>query len=141
MRFAITANPRITSAMEAAKEKAEQLGYMAYLIGCRTGTTDDKIKALGLDVREAEPGPGNIEAGLTTLAEKSLGFQDVGTSRGNWGQKVGYSMMGEPEGTARPGPSRQDGFIMHGFTSRIIRCIKILIISQTSAVDNGELIL
>jgi altronate dehydratase large subunit len=35
--------------------------------------TDSKIKALGLDVREAEPGPGNIEAGLTTLAEKSLG--------------------------------------------------------------------
>jgi altronate dehydratase large subunit len=28
---------------------------------------------MGLDVREAEPGPGNIEAGLTTLAEKSLG--------------------------------------------------------------------
>ena len=38
-----------------------------------TSRTDRKIKALGLDVREAEPGPGNIEAGLTTLAEKSLG--------------------------------------------------------------------
>jgi altronate dehydratase large subunit len=38
-----------------------------------TSRTDSKIKALGLDVREAEPGPGNIEAGLTTLAEKSLG--------------------------------------------------------------------
>jgi altronate dehydratase large subunit len=38
-----------------------------------TSCTDSKIKALGLDVREAEPGPGNIEAGLTTLAEKSLG--------------------------------------------------------------------
>ena len=32
-------------AMEAAREKAEQLGYIAYLIGWRTGTTDDKIKA------------------------------------------------------------------------------------------------
>ncbi|TRZ53839.1 DUF4147 domain-containing protein, partial [bacterium] len=32
-------------AMEAAKEKAEQLGYTAHLIGWRTGTTDDKIKA------------------------------------------------------------------------------------------------
>jgi altronate dehydratase large subunit len=38
-----------------------------------TSRTDSKIKALGLDVREAEPGPGNIKAGLTTLAEKSLG--------------------------------------------------------------------
>jgi altronate dehydratase large subunit len=38
-----------------------------------TSRTDSKIKALGLDIREAEPGPGNIEAGLTTLAEKSLG--------------------------------------------------------------------
>jgi glycerate-2-kinase/FAD/FMN-containing dehydrogenase/Fe-S oxidoreductase len=32
-------------AMEAAKERAEQLGYPVYLIGCRTGTTEDKIKA------------------------------------------------------------------------------------------------
>ena len=38
-----------------------------------TSRTDSKIKAMGLDIREAEPGPGNIEAGLTTLAEKSLG--------------------------------------------------------------------
>ena len=38
-----------------------------------TERTEDRIKALGLDIREAEPGPGNIEAGLTTLAEKSLG--------------------------------------------------------------------
>jgi glycerate-2-kinase/FAD/FMN-containing dehydrogenase/Fe-S oxidoreductase len=32
-------------AMEAAKGRAEQLGYTVYLIGCRTGTTEDKIKA------------------------------------------------------------------------------------------------
>ncbi len=32
-------------AMEAAKERAGQLGYTAHLIGWRTGTTDDKIKA------------------------------------------------------------------------------------------------
>ena len=38
-----------------------------------TSRTDSKIKAMGLDIREAEPGPGNIEAGLTTLSEKSLG--------------------------------------------------------------------
>jgi len=31
-------------AMEAAKEKAGQLGFTVHLIGCRTGTTDDKIK-------------------------------------------------------------------------------------------------
>ena len=38
-----------------------------------TSRTENEIKALGLDIREAEPSPGNIEAGLTTLAEKSLG--------------------------------------------------------------------
>ncbi|HEM62333.1 MAG TPA: altronate dehydratase, partial [Chloroflexi bacterium] len=38
-----------------------------------TSRTEERIKALGLDIREAEPGPGNIEAGLTTLTEKSLG--------------------------------------------------------------------
>ncbi len=32
-------------AMEAAKEKAEQLGYATHLIGCKSGTTKDKIKA------------------------------------------------------------------------------------------------
>jgi glycerate-2-kinase/FAD/FMN-containing dehydrogenase/Fe-S oxidoreductase len=32
-------------AMEAAKERAEQLGYAAHLIGWNTGTTNDKIKA------------------------------------------------------------------------------------------------
>jgi glycerate 2-kinase len=32
-------------AMEAAKEKAEQLGYTVHLIGCRTSSTEDKIKA------------------------------------------------------------------------------------------------
>jgi glycerate 2-kinase len=32
-------------AMEAAGEKAEQLGYTAHLIGCRTGSVADKIKA------------------------------------------------------------------------------------------------
>ncbi|NIN69635.1 MAG: altronate dehydratase [Anaerolineae bacterium] len=38
-----------------------------------TSTTEGRVKAMGLDIREAEPGPGNIEGGLTTLAEKSLG--------------------------------------------------------------------
>jgi glycerate 2-kinase len=32
-------------AMEAAKEKADELGYRAHLIGCNTGSVADKIKA------------------------------------------------------------------------------------------------
>ncbi len=32
-------------AMEAAAQKAEQLGYTAHLIGCKTGSVADKIKA------------------------------------------------------------------------------------------------
>lgn len=31
-------------AMEAAKERAEQLGFTVHLVGCRTGSTADKIK-------------------------------------------------------------------------------------------------
>jgi altronate dehydratase large subunit len=36
-------------------------------------TTYARMKALGFDVRGAEPSPGNIAGGLTTLEEKSLG--------------------------------------------------------------------
>ena len=36
-------------------------------------TTDANIKSTGVDVRGTEPSPGNIEGGLTTLEEKSLG--------------------------------------------------------------------
>jgi len=36
-------------------------------------TTDANIKSMGVDVRGTEPSPGNIEGGLTTLEEKSLG--------------------------------------------------------------------
>jgi glycerate 2-kinase len=42
-QYVIIANNDL--AMEAAKEKAEQLGYTAYLIGCGTGSVADKIKA------------------------------------------------------------------------------------------------
>lgn len=46
-----------------------------------TSETESRVKAMGLDIREAEPGPGNIEGGLTTLAEKSLGaIRKGGTS-------------------------------------------------------------
>ena len=42
-QYVIIANNDL--AMEAAKEKAEQLGYTAHLIGCKTGSVADKIKA------------------------------------------------------------------------------------------------
>ena len=42
-QYVIIANNDL--AMEAAKEKAEQMGYAAHLIGCKTGSVADKIKA------------------------------------------------------------------------------------------------
>ena len=42
-QYVIIANNDL--AMETAKEKAEQLGYKAHLIGCKTGSVADKIKA------------------------------------------------------------------------------------------------
>jgi glycerate-2-kinase len=42
-QYVIMANNDL--AMEAARKKAEQLGYTAHLIGCRTGSVADKIKA------------------------------------------------------------------------------------------------
>ncbi len=42
-QYVIIANNDL--AMEAAKEEAEQLGYTAHLIGCKTGSVADKIKA------------------------------------------------------------------------------------------------
>ncbi len=41
-QYVIIANNDL--AMETAKEKAEQLGYTAHLIGCNTGSVADKIK-------------------------------------------------------------------------------------------------
>ena len=35
--------------------------------------TETNIKSIGVDIRGTEPSPGNIEGGLTTLEEKSLG--------------------------------------------------------------------
>ncbi len=47
-----------------------------------TCSTEARVKGMGLDIREAEPSPGNIEGGLTTLAEKSLGaIRKGGTSQ------------------------------------------------------------
>jgi len=41
------------------------------------GRAEMTVKASGLDIREAEPAPGNIKGGLTTLEEKSLGAKQV----------------------------------------------------------------
>jgi altronate dehydratase large subunit len=38
-----------------------------------TSTMEASIKRMGVDIRGSEPSPGNIEGGLTTLEEKSLG--------------------------------------------------------------------
>jgi altronate dehydratase large subunit len=38
-----------------------------------TSATEALVKRAGVDIRGAEPSPGNIEGGLTTLEEKSLG--------------------------------------------------------------------
>ncbi|WP_085522230.1 UxaA family hydrolase [Tuberibacillus sp. Marseille-P3662] len=39
----------------------------------RVKTYEERVKAVGEDVRSANPSPGNIAGGLTTLEEKSLG--------------------------------------------------------------------
>ena len=38
-----------------------------------TTATEASINAMGVDIRGAQPSPGNIEGGLTTIEEKSLG--------------------------------------------------------------------
>lgn len=46
-----------------------------------TSLTEANIKLMGVDIRGTEPSPGNIEGGLTTLEEKSLGsIRKGGTS-------------------------------------------------------------
>ncbi len=42
-------------------------------VRARISAAYDNIKSMGVDVRGAEPSPGNIAGGLTTLEEKSLG--------------------------------------------------------------------
>ncbi len=67
-----TETPELLGAEHVLAKRAADEGVRARIWEI-TSRTEERIKALGLDVREAEPGPGNIEAGLTTLAEKSLG--------------------------------------------------------------------
>ncbi len=46
-----------------------------------TAATEANVKVAGVDIRGTEPSPGNIEGGLTTLEEKSLGsIRKGGTS-------------------------------------------------------------
>jgi len=46
-----------------------------------TSVTEANVKSMGVDIRGTEPSPGNIEGGLTTLEEKSLGsIRKGGTS-------------------------------------------------------------
>lgn len=46
-----------------------------------TSLTEANVKLMGVDIRGTEPSPGNIEGGLTTLEEKSLGsIRKGGTS-------------------------------------------------------------
>jgi altronate dehydratase large subunit len=39
----------------------------------RIAAADGKAKSMGMDIRGSQPSPGNIEGGLTTIEEKSLG--------------------------------------------------------------------
>ncbi|OGG46801.1 MAG: hypothetical protein A3F84_03395 [Candidatus Handelsmanbacteria bacterium RIFCSPLOWO2_12_FULL_64_10] len=67
------------------------------------------IQALGVDIRGAEPVPANLEAGLTTLEEKSLGAIIKGGTRPiqgvlDYGQpplRPGLHLMDTPAGTDR----------------------------------------
>jgi len=46
-----------------------------------TSTSEANFKSMGVDIRGTEPSPGNIDGGLTTLEEKSLGsIRKGGTS-------------------------------------------------------------
>ncbi|HUV73435.1 MAG TPA: UxaA family hydrolase [Anaerolineae bacterium] len=67
-----TETPELLGAEHVLAKRAADEGVESRIWGI-TSRTENRIKAMGLDIREAEPGPGNIEAGLTTLAEKSLG--------------------------------------------------------------------
>lgn len=45
-----------------------------------TAATESRIKSMGVDIRGTQPTPGNIEGGLTTIEEKSLGCIGKGGS-------------------------------------------------------------
>lgn len=55
------------------------------------------VRTLGIDIRGAQPTPGNIEGGLTTIEEKSLGAAKKG------GDAPVSGVLGYGERTQRPG--------------------------------------
>lgn len=98
----LTANPSLGAACDLLvgeggtamiSETAEMLGA-EHILGRRaisdkvrkrireiTVAVEANVKAVGVDIRGTEPSPGNIEGGLTTLEEKSLGsIRKGGTS-------------------------------------------------------------
>ena len=75
-----TETPEMLGAQHVLVRRAANDEVRERILGI-TSETESRVKAMGLDIREAEPGPGNIEGGLSTLAEKSLGaIRKGGTS-------------------------------------------------------------
>jgi altronate dehydratase large subunit len=93
---------RLLAARAATPEVARQILALV-------GGLEEKIKALGVDIRGAEPVPANLSAGLTTLEEKSLGAIIKGGARPirgvlDYGQPPccpGLHLMDTPAGTDR----------------------------------------
>jgi altronate dehydratase large subunit len=92
----------LLAARAAAPEVARQIESLV-------NGLEEAIRALGVDIRGAEPVPANIEAGLTTLEEKSLGAIMKGGTRPirgvlDYGQPPcgpGLHLMDTPAGTDR----------------------------------------
>ncbi|MSS73613.1 MAG: galactonate dehydratase [Candidatus Latescibacteria bacterium] len=125
---ALTANPACGAAVDRLMdaggvaflcETPEMIGA-EHLLAARAATPEiarqiealvrgleETIRALGVDIRGAEPVPANIEAGLTTLEEKSLGAIMKGGTRPirgvlDYGQpprSPGLHLMDTPAGT------------------------------------------
>jgi altronate dehydratase large subunit len=77
----------IRAANEEIKERILQI----------THATEERLKSTGADIRGADPSPGNIAGGLTTLEEKSLGaIRKGGTSSIN--QVIEYAERPQQSG-------------------------------------------
>jgi altronate dehydratase large subunit len=79
-----------------------------------TSDTEEAILKMGVDVRGSEPSPGNIEGGLTTLEEKSLGaILKGGTSAIK--QVVNYAERPSEKGLVIMDGPAQDAVVNTGF--------------------------